>query len=195
MLLLLGGAAVLTLAAGPVLGLARPQRRVRRSLVRGIGARPDAELITADTGAGFCLETNIIAVSWAKGRWRLDFSLDELLGAEILIDDVVAARAFRGEARLPLERITADADNVCVRLLFDDPRHPDFEISVWPTSSPPTKDLATPAAAVREANTWLMRIENIVRRLDRTAPIIRADVSEPAGMVSGRDVVEGADDE
>jgi hypothetical protein len=180
-LLLLGGAGILTLAAGTVLSWTRPQRRVRRAVRRGVGAKPDAEIITAESGAGFSVETGLIAISWERGRWRMDYRLDELLGVEVLIDDAVAARVFRDEARLPLERIASEADNVSLRLLFEDPRHPDFEIKLWPPDAPAGKEFATTAAAIREANTWLARIESIVRRLARTAPVIRGGVPERSG--------------
>jgi len=183
--LLLGGACILMLAAAAAARWRRPERRVSRALRRGLAAPADAELVTAETGAGFCLETGAISVAWDKGRWRLDYRLDELLGAEILIDDAVSARIFRGEARLPLERIPAEADSISVRLLFDDPRHPEFELDLWPAVA----GRVGVAPAVREANTWLARLEPIVRKPVAMAPVIRADRfgTAPPTLVEGDD--------
>jgi hypothetical protein len=176
--LLLGGAVVLMIAAAAAARWMRPERRVSRAVRRGLTAVADAEIVTAEAGAGLCLETGAISVAWDKGRWRLDYRLDELMGAEILIDDAIAARVFRGEARLPLERIASEAESVGVRLLFDDPLHPDFELGLWPAATGERRR-ASIAASVREANTWLARVEAIVRRPIATAPVIRADRPSP----------------
>ncbi|HEY5072906.1 MAG TPA: hypothetical protein VII63_12845 [Caulobacteraceae bacterium] len=178
-LLLLLASGALTAAAGPALWWMRADRRVRRAVRRAVGAKPDAELITGNGGAGFSLETGAIGIVWDKGRWRMTYTLDELMGAEILIDDVVAARAFRGEQRRPLEVISGQARNVCLRLLFDDPRRPDFELELWPSASPGAKHPASPAAAIRAANSWLARTETLVRRGFAAAPVIRADTPRP----------------
>ena len=44
-------------------------------------------------GAGFSFQTGLAAVAWDRGAWCLIYRLDELSGAELLIDDLVVARA------------------------------------------------------------------------------------------------------
>jgi hypothetical protein len=192
-LLLLAAAAVLTLAAFPVLWLLAPERRVRRALGRAVGAKLDAEVVTAEAGAGYSTESDAIAVAWDRGRWRLSYRSDEILGAEIIIDGAIAARVFRAEPRLPLERVASDAESVSLRLLFEDPRHPDFEIALWPAAAggrPP----ATAGDAIRQANTWLARTEALLRRRPIAAPVIRAEASEPRPPIRGFEETDDGQD-
>ena len=103
------------------------------------------------------------------------------MGAELLIDGRVVARAFRDEPRRPLDQVVSSASQVTLRLIFDDPRNPDFELDLWLAGDEARREAASPAAAIQEANRWLARSEAVLRR--PPAPIPPAPVvarAEPA---------------
>jgi hypothetical protein len=101
-------------------------------------------------------------VAWDKGAWRLDYRVEELTGVELIVDRQVAARAFRGEARRPLDRIPDAIDDASLRLIFDDAQYPDFEIRLWPGANRAGAP-GDARAAISEANRWLARVEAILR--------------------------------
>jgi hypothetical protein len=181
LLLALAGAAVTALVAVAVWSL-QEERRVRRALTRVLGGPPEAMLLAhgEGRGAGFSFDTGSIAVAWNTGGWCLVYSLDELMGAELLIDHQVAARAHRGEPRRPLDRTPPDAEAASLRLIFDDARYPDFAISLWP---PPDGRKNAPASvreALQEASRWMTRVEAILRRPLAPGPaVVRPEPAPP----------------
>jgi hypothetical protein len=54
--------------------------------------------------------------------------------------------------------------------VFHDPAHPDFELQLWPSSSP-RGGFQRPREAIAEANRWLARIEAVQRRAGGGASI------------------------
>jgi len=183
LLLLLGlaGAAVTGFVAFAVWRLDE-ERRLRRALTRVLGAPPEAMLVAhgEGRGAGFSSETRAIAVAWDGGAWCLVYGLDELVGAELIVDHAVAARVHRGETRRALDRVAPDAQAASLRLVFDDVRHPDFEISLWPIPAGRRRGPAGARAAIAEANRWLARVEAILRRPAPGAAVVRPEPSPPA---------------
>jgi hypothetical protein len=91
------------------------------------------------------------------------YPLEELLGAELDLDGEVAARAMRGEPRRMLDRSSGAEREVRLRLLFDEPLHPDFELVLWPSRAARGAP-ARPRDAISEANRWIARIESLMRR-------------------------------
>src|SRR5580658_7391006 len=128
----LGGAAV-TLAAAVFARLMAEEPRLARAFRKGLEARPDAALVAHGSGRGAALSlaARRIVTAWDAGGWRMTYSLDELLGAELDLDGQVAARAMRGEPRRLLDRQSGAEREVRLRLLFDDARYPDFELVLW----------------------------------------------------------------
>jgi hypothetical protein len=189
LLLALAGAGLTALMALAVWSL-NETRRIRRALTRVLGAPPEAILIAhgEGRGAGFAFQTGSIAVTWNAGAWCLVYGLDELAGAELLVDHAVAARAFRGEPRRPLERLAPDAESASLRLVFDDPAYPDFEIRIWPAPAR-RRGPASAREAIAEANRWLARVEAILRR--PTAAVVRPEPA-PAPLWRNHDAVEDA---
>jgi hypothetical protein len=53
---------------------------------------------------------------------------------------------------------------VRLRLIFDDPRHPDFDLLLWVPDDEPRRDGWTAGEAVHEANSWIARVEALLRR-------------------------------
>ena len=167
LLLLLGlaGAAV-TLAGGLFLWFNNEERRIRRALRRVLIAHPEAVVVAhgRGRGAGFSFTTGLAAVVWDAGAWCLVYRIDELVGAELIVDGQVVARSFRGEPRRPLEQVVSQARHVTLRLVFDDPANPDFELELWQADDAARREGFTAADAVKEANRWMARAEAILRR-------------------------------
>src|SRR5688572_15491147 len=105
LLALAGGA--LTLVGGAFAWFLDETRRIRRTLIEGLDGPPQLLLVARGrgTGIGLDLASDRACVTWDKGAWRLDYALAELTGVELVVDRAVAARAFRGEARRPLDHL------------------------------------------------------------------------------------------
>lgn len=149
-------------------------RRIRRALRHVLRHDPDVLILARGRGkgAGFSFDTGLAAVAWDSGAWCLLYRIDEVMGAELLIDGQVAGRVFRGENRRAIDNVAPQASQVTLRLVFDDPRHPDFDLDLWVPGDEQRRESRSPGDAVQEANRWLARCEAIVRRpqAPRAAP-------------------------
>ncbi|WP_454759336.1 hypothetical protein [Caulobacter segnis] len=141
-------------------------RRIRRALRNVLKSEPEGLIVARGRGrgAGFSFATNLLAVAWDRGAWCLVYRLDEMMGAELLVDGQVMGRVFRGEGRRAIDHVAPQAERVTLRLIFDDPRHPDFTLDLWAPGDEQRRETASPAELVQEANRWLARCEAIVRR-------------------------------
>ncbi|HUZ13437.1 MAG TPA: hypothetical protein VMU93_11350 [Caulobacteraceae bacterium] len=155
-----------TLVVGACAWFMAEPRRLDRAFRNVLGAPADASLLAHGRGraAAFSFGAGRIAVAWNSGGWCLLYGLDELMGAELALDGEVAARVLRGEPRRALDRIGGAIGEVSLRLLFDDPQHPDFELQLWPAPAGRPGAPTRAAAAIAEANRWLSRIEAVLRR-------------------------------
>lgn len=180
----------LTVLGGIVIWSMDEARRIRRGLKHVLGAAPHNLLIAPGRGRG--VGTNFtsgqVAVAWDAGAWCLIYRLEELIGAELIIDGRVEARAQRGQERRPLDRVEADRQ-VRLRLVFDDPRHPDFVLDLWIAEDEGRKTALAPDEAVQEANRWIALVDSVIRRsmlkrppAARPAPAAR---SAPEPLVAG----------
>lgn len=141
-------------------------RRIRRALRNVLKSEPEGVIVAQGRGrgAGFSFATNLLAVAWDRGAWCLVYRLDEMMGAELLVDGQVMGRVFRGEGRRAIDHVAPQAERVTLRLIFDDPRHPDFTLDLWAPGDEQRRETASPTELVQEANRWLARCEAIVRR-------------------------------
>lgn len=141
-------------------------RRIRRALRNVLKSEPEGVIVARGRGrgAGFSFSTNLLAVAWDRGGWCLVYRLDELTGAELLVDNQVMGRVFRGEGRRAIDHMSPQADTVTLRLVFDDPRHPDFTLDLWTPGDEQRRESRSAGELVQEANRWLARCEAIVRR-------------------------------
>jgi hypothetical protein len=131
-------------------------------------------------GVGFNFTRNQVADVWDSGAWGFVYALDELVGAEVIVDGQVVGRAHRGEARRALDAFDA-AERVALRLVFDDPGQPDFVLDLWLPEDEDRRDELPPAEAIAEANRWLARIEALLRRPITTRRAASAPVvAQPA---------------
>jgi hypothetical protein len=163
--LALAGAA-LTLLGGGVIWSLDETRRIRRSLTRVLGEAPHAIVVARGRGkgVGFNFTSNQVAVAWDAGAWCLIYRLDELVGAELAVDGQVLARVYRGEPRRALDLMRGADTQVRLRLIFDEPRNPDFILDLWLPEDETRKGSMNAAEAIQEANRWIARVESLLRR-------------------------------
>ena len=156
----------LTLLGGAVVWFLEEGRRIRRTLTEGLGVPPQPLLVARGRGAGigFDLPGARVCVTWDRGGWRLDYGLDELVGVELIVDRQVAARAFRGEPRKPLDQLADPQERVRLRFVFDDATHPDFELDLWLPGDEDRRGRLDAGAALHEANRWMARMDSLLRR-------------------------------
>jgi hypothetical protein len=197
LLLALGGAA-LTLMGGAAVWLNGEQRMIRRGLRKVLGEEPHALLVAEGRGrgVGFNFTSNTLAVAWDAGAWCMVYRLDELIGAEAIVDSQVAGRVYRGEGPRPLNHLGGASEQVRLRLVFEDPAYPDFDLDLWHAGAS-GRGQASPSDALNEANRWLSRVEAMLRRgparraavavaLDRDPPVqtLELDPDEGAPALS-----------
>jgi hypothetical protein len=183
LLVLLGVAGVaVTVLAGIVRWRMNEARRVRRGLKTVLKGDTHGFLVALGRGrgVGFNFTSNQVAVVWDAGAWGLVYALDELMGAEVIVDGMVVGRVHRGEARRALDAFDA-VERVALRLVFDDPGSPDFILDLWLPEDEARRDELPPADAIAEANRWLARIEALLRRpITTRRPASSAQVAAPA---------------
>ncbi len=179
-------------------------RRIRRALRNVLKSEPEGVIVARGRGrgAGFSFSTNLLAVAWDRGGWCLVYRLDELTGAELLVDNQVMGRVFRGEGRRAIDHMSPQADTVALRLVFDDPRHPDFTLDLWAPGDEQRRESRSSGELVQEANRWLARCEAIVRRPlpprpEKAAPVAVTSPPppEPVRPVAPPPLPEAFDDE
>jgi hypothetical protein len=166
LLALLGIAGIaVTILAGVARWQMNETRRVRRGLRTILKGDTHGFLVALGRGRGigFNFTRNQVAVAWDNGEWGLVYGLDELIGAEVIVDGQVVGRVHRGEARRALDAFDA-TERVALRLEFDDPGSPDFILDLWLPEDAGRRDELPPGEAIAEANRWLARIEALLRR-------------------------------
>ncbi len=166
-LLLLGiaGAAATFVASGAAWWMDE-ERRLYRLARKVLDGAPDAMIVAVgrNAAAAFRLAGRQVLVMRDGGAEALLYQLYNLSGAELIVDDEVVARVSRDQPKRSLDQVAAGARQVTLRLLFDDPRHPDFDLDLWQPRDEYRNEHRTAAAVIREARAWLGRCEAIMRR-------------------------------
>lgn len=152
LLLLVLAGAVLTGVAAWLGWWNEETRRLTRVIRNALGGPADALIIAhgRNAAAAFRMDTEQVLVLRNGGANALLYPMAALLGAELIADGAVAARVHRGEPRRALEKARPPEEDLFLRLLFDNPRDPDFELDLGPE-------------AIGEARTWMARAEAITR--------------------------------
>lgn len=165
LMLALAGSAV-TFLGSAAIWLMDPVRRLPRALKRVLRAWPDAIALSpaSGRGAGVSFDSGLAAVCWDNGAWCLVYRIDELAGAELRVDGEIVGRVMRNEPRRALDRVAGALEHVTLRLVFDDPRHPDFDVDLWTAGDQLRRVAASPADAMIEGSRWLARIEAVLRK-------------------------------
>lgn len=140
-----------------------PARRLERALLRRLGGPADAMVTASHRGQGVALDFDgaRLALVRGPGDAGLVYDFDEVIGAELLFDGEVKARAFRGEQRKALDQTSPQVRRVAVRLVFDDVRDPDFELELFDVAGDAETD---PDGALRAARRLFSRVEAMIRR-------------------------------
>jgi len=170
LLLLAFAAAAVTGAAAGAAWWFEMGRRLRRILKKVLRRTPEAEAIDANQGraAGLDLQTGSVAVLWDKGGSGLVYALDELEGAELIVDGQVSARVGRTGDRRALDALNPDAEQVTLRLIFADARWPEFELELWGPDSVARSGDFSPAEAMKLGRRWLAHVDAVLRRKPQT---------------------------
>lgn len=187
LVLLLVIAALALTAIGAILARSLdPARRLTRYLRMALGAEPEGVMM--DRGGGramaFNLQAGKIAVLWDKGRKGLVYKLDQLVGAEMMVDNIVLARCFRDRQPMPLDEIPMSAHRGVMRVVFDNPHDPEYELEIWPAMNGRGHEHRSPADAVQAGRKWLARLESILRR---PAPRTLTRPAAPAPILPDED--------
>jgi len=140
-------------------------RRLSRIIHRVLDGEPDDQIIAKGRNAALAIRLEppqVLVLSEGGAKARL-YGMHLLIGAELEVDGRVVSRAYRGEARRALDQVAAEAQDVHLRLIFDDPRHPEFILELWTQGDETRRDSTNPATEIREARRWLTRIEALLR--------------------------------
>ncbi len=165
-LLLVIAGLVLTAVGAFIARWLDPQRRLMRYLRQALQAQPEGVLMARGLGRAlaFNLEAGKIVLLWNKGLKGYVYKLDQLMGGEMMVDNAVLVRAYRNEPRVPLDEIPMGAHRAVLRLVFDNPRDPEFELELWPAYNGRGHEYQTPADAIQAGRRWLTGLESILRR-------------------------------
>ena len=124
-------AAALTTAALILAWWMEPVRRMRRALLKSLGSAPEAE-----------------ALSPAEGRAAgHDFDAAQV--------------AEQRNTRTSLDILAPEAEQVVLRLMFADARHPEFELALWDAALP--VQTSSPGEALRLGRRWLSHLEALLK--------------------------------
>lgn len=182
LLLLALAGTVVTFFGSAAIWFMAEERRIRRAFRHVLKGQPEAMVVAhgRGRGVGFRFSSGQCAVAWDSGAWCLIYKIDELMGAELIVDGKVTARAYRDEPRRALDQVAGATIDVALRFVFDDPRHPDFELLLWEVEDGLHRTSMTPSKAVQEGNRWVTRAESILRRpLPARARVEAATVEAP----------------
>ena len=157
-------AAALTTGALVLNWWMEPIRRMRRALLKSLGAVPEAEALSPAEGraAGLDFDSGQVVVLWQRGAQGLVYAFDEVEGGEIIVDGHVVARARRGALRKDLDVVVPEAEQVVLRLMFSDTRSPEFELALWNADLPAST--GSPSEALRLGRRWLSHVEALMKR-------------------------------
>jgi len=107
------------------------------------------------------------------------YSMQELVGIEIFVDDRVVGRMMRGAPIKLLDDIAPVVNRVTMRLVFDDPGDPDFELVLWDPHDNLTARAEGPRAAMNNARKWFYHVEAVLRRTLNAPPPKPAPATTP----------------
>ena len=164
--LLVGATGVALTAAASLLARQENEtRRLSRIIHRVLEGEPDDQIFAKGRNAALAIRIEppqVLVLSDGGAKARL-YGLHLLIGAELEVDGQVLARAYRGETRRALDQVATEAQEVHLRLIFDDPRHPEFILELWTAGDENRRGATNPATEIREARRWLTRVEALLR--------------------------------
>ncbi len=131
------------------------------------GAKPDVASIEPVRKAAVAIAYNankiVIVRDFGKKPRRM-YGISDLLGIEVFVDNKLVARVIRSGPHKMLDDIAPAVTRVTIRLIFDDPAHPDYELVLWDPNDALTARAEGPRAAMETARRWFYHVEAIIRR-------------------------------
>ncbi|HVZ30428.1 MAG TPA: hypothetical protein VG839_08545 [Asticcacaulis sp.] len=139
------------------------------------GAKAEVESIEpvrkAACAISYAANKVVIVRNFGKLPTRI-YAVSDLYGMEVFVDGKVFARVVRAGSNKPLDsgsykaidEISPDVLRVTMRLIFDDPSHPDYELVLWDPNDALTARAEGPRAALQTARKWFYHIEAVLRR-------------------------------
>lgn len=165
--LILLGAAVLTVGAMALSWWMEPNRRLHRAMLKALGRSPQAEAWAPHEGraAGIDFDQGQLAVLWHNGAHGLIYGVQEIDGAEVIVDGAVIARVSRAAPRRDMDIMAPEASQVTLRLMFADARDPEFELTLYDAHNPvnPQNPGLSAGEALRLARRWLSHVEALLK--------------------------------
>lgn len=154
------------------------------------GAKADVESIEPVRKAAIAIAYNankiVIVRNFGKAPTRF-YAINDLIGIEVFVDNRLVARVLRSGPHKMLDDIAPQVSKVTIRLIFDDPAHPDYELVLWDPHDALTARAEGPRAAMETARRWFYHVEAILRRpapKDIKAPPPMAPAPEPAKVAA-----------
>ncbi len=154
------------------------------------GAKADVESIEPVRKAAIAIAYNankiVIVRDFGKKPTRF-YGINDLIGIEVFVDNRLVARVLRSGPHKMLDDIAPQVSKVTIRLIFDDPAHPDYELVLWDPHDALTARAEGPRAAMETARRWFYHVEAILRRpapKDIKAPPPMAPAPEPAKVAA-----------
>jgi hypothetical protein len=166
LVMLAAGGLVLALVGWVLIWWFEESRRLKRLVKRTLGGDCDAAVVARgrNAAAGFRIGTDQFLVMSKGGAEARLYKLDQVQGAELLVDDAVVARVYRNEPRRALDKLEEAPQEIVLRLIFDDARAPDFDLELWRIEDLESRHALTPKAVLQEARSWLSRVESLLRQ-------------------------------
>ena len=151
------------------------------------GAKPEVESIEpvrkAALAISYAANKIVIIRDFGKKPTRL-YTVNDLIGIEVFVNDKIVARVLRNGPHKMFDDIAPEVHRVTIRLVFDDPSHPDYELVLWDPHDALTARAEGPRAAMETARKWFYHIEAIIRRPQpreiKPVPTSPPPVPEPA---------------
>lgn len=151
------------------------------------GAKPEVESIEpvrkAALAISYAANKIVIIRDFGKKPARL-YTINDLIGIEVFVNDKIVARVLRAGPHKMLDDIAPEVHRVTIRLIFDDPSHPDYELVLWDPHDALTARAEGPRAAMETARKWFYHVEAIIRRPQprevKPVPTSPPPVPEPA---------------
>lgn len=118
------------------------------------------------------------------------YHIREMIGIEVFVNNKVTARILRGGPHKMFDDIAPQVDRVTIRLVFNDPSKPDFELVLWDPNDSLSARAEGPRVAMETARRWFYHVEAIIRK---PLPEIEAEL-EPKPVPPPQPLLPGPPD-
>ncbi len=143
-------------------------RKLEDELRDGLGTfKADVQVLEpvrkAAAASSFAGDRLIIVEDFGKRPHR-PYTMSQLMGMEVVVDDKVVGRITRGGPTKTLDDLAPTVHRVKMRLIIDDPSFPSFELTIWDPHDALTARAEGPMAALKNVRQWFYHVEAVLRR-------------------------------